>query len=60
MDDSFNQQTTGEVVWEATSNPFDVQSPLGKTISPVHKLPDTLSIVTMTSLFLKKSGQWEE
>ena len=49
MTDSFNQQTTGVVVWEATNSPFDVASPLGKTVTPGNTSPGTLSTVTTSS-----------
>ena len=51
MTDSFNQQTTGDVVWDLSGKAsYGVQSPLGKTVvgTPVHNSPDTLSTVTMT------------
>ena len=51
MTDSFNQQTTGDVVWDASNKAsYGAQSPLGKTVvsTPVHNLLDTLSTVTMT------------
>ena len=38
MTNSFNQQTTGVVFWDASNKTYNVQSPLGKTVigTPVH------------------------
>ena len=62
MTDSFNQQTTGVVVWEASDKSYNVQSPLGKTVigTPVHNSLDTLSIVTMTPSSSPPSSMFDD
>ena len=49
MGDSFNEQTTSVVVLDDINNTYNVQSSLGKTVTPFHKYPYTLSTVTMSS-----------
>ena len=51
MADSFNEQTTDVVVWNAPDNPYDVQSPLRKMVTPAHKSSYTLSTVKMSSSY---------
>ena len=62
MTDSFNQQTTGVVFWDASDKAYNVQSPLGKTVigTPVHNSPDTLSTVTMTPSSSPPSGFFDD